>query len=861
MHSATIIIPTLNEEANIDPLLEKITRIRVPDCEINILFVDDQSTDNTIERIQTWSKQYPNISSLVRTTTPDLTQSILDGVAHSKSDLVLIMDADLSHPTDKIPELLKPVIDNTHDVVVGSRYVEGGGVTEWPLHRRLLSWAGGLPARILTDVKDTTSGFFACGKECFNNIDSQACGYKILIELLASGLDKFRVTECPITFTDRTRGQSKLSSKQLIQYLKRLIELSGGRMNSRTTSRFVAVGISGVFIDAIFFNIFLNLGWGISRAHISSFLIAACSNYFFNSVWSFQFEHVSISSWISRAIKYVYIGTIALILRGGVLACLIALFNISPTLAIYPAIAVAAAINYFGAAFLVFPRAVNKDPSINWRVIAVFVIVFMVVLRFLYLGTTDLLPDEAYYWNYKEHLDISYLDHPPLIAWVIWLGTTFFGDNEFGVRIFMFLSSLVSLFFIYKTTALLFDRTSAYISVLLASILPFTVVSGYLATTDGLIILFWSSGLYFIARVFIANSCLAWIGVGICVGLGLLSKYTMALLPLGIFAYMLINRNAYKWWLSPWPYISGAIALLIFMPVVYWNYINDWVSFMFQTSRRLDRNSVFSTHYLILHALILLTPTGLMLLFLAFKNTNRLVESITDDTDQKYNYKLFFIVFALVPLSVFLYFSLTHYPRFHWTSPIWLTTLPLISYYLSPTASLINHSIIINKITTYSAAILCLMYGVILHYAALGLPVNINSSMTSHYFWSETAKHIYQLEIQLEEETGTRPVIISLSKWSIASSLRFYDADNNSNNILSRNAIGKPAVMYEQWTTPGDWDGRPVIFVAMNPADLDSDEVHAHARDLEEPASLAIKNKDRSLRTLDYRIAEAYIAQ
>ena len=631
-------------------------------------------------------------------------------------------------------------------------------------------------------------------------------------------------------------------------------------MNTSTTSRFVVVGISGVFIDAIFFNIFLNFGWGISRAHISSFLIAACSNYFFNSAWSFQFEHRSIRSWMERAFKYVYIGTIALILRGGVLASLIALLNISPTLAIYPAIIAAAAINYFGAAFLVFPSAKKRDLSIDWRVIAVAITAFMLVLRFLYLGTTELLPDEAYYWNYKEHLDISYLDHPPLIAWVIWLGTSIFGDNEFGVRIFMFLFTLTSLFFIYKLTALLFDRTSAYISVLLASILPSTVASGYLATTDGLIILFWSASLYFLAKVFFSDSRYAWIGVGVCVGLGLLSKYTMALLPIGILAYMLINRNAYRWWSSPWPYLSGILALLIFLPVIYWNYINDWASFLFQTSRRLDRESVFSTHYLVLHVLILLSPTGLLLVFLAFKNIKRLIHNNSYTSELKKNYMLFFIIFSFVPLSIFIYFSLTHYPRFHWTSPVWLSTLPLISYYLSPTSSTINQSIIINKITTYTAAIMCLIYGVIFHYAALGLPININSSLTSHYFWSESARHIHQLENQIKEQTGMRPIIISLSKWSIASSLRFYDPDNDTDNILSRNAIGRPAVMYEQWTTPGKWHGRPVIFVAINPADLDSDEVHAHAINLKDPTSITIRENDRDLRQLDYRLAEAFIS-
>ena len=168
MHSATIIIPTLNEGQNIDPLLEKLSQVTVSKCNIDILFVDDCSNDDTVEKINAWHENYQQISVLQRTGVADLTQSILDGVKNINTEFVLVMDADQSHPVDQVKHLLQPLIENTHDVVVGSRYVKSGGVNSWPIHRRLLSWIGGLPARILTDVKDTTSGFFACRKECFN---------------------------------------------------------------------------------------------------------------------------------------------------------------------------------------------------------------------------------------------------------------------------------------------------------------------------------------------------------------------------------------------------------------------------------------------------------------------------------------------------------------------------------------------------------------------------------------------------------------------------------------------------------------------------------------------------------------------
>lgn len=860
MSSATIIIPTLNEQDNIDPLLEGLTHISIDDCDIKILFVDDQSEDNTIEKINAWSKRFNWISVLQRTSKPDLTQAILDGVATCNTDYVLVMDADLSHPIERVPNLLKPIIDGTHDVVVGSRYTKDGGIADWPIHRRFLSWFGGLPARVLTDVKDTTSGFFACKKECFSNIDQDARGYKVLLELLASGLDKFRVTETPIVFTDRVLGESKLSGKQLIQYFQRLLELSGGRVSGPTTGRFIAVGILGVVIDALFFQLFLSKQWSISSAHISSFFIAAAFNYIFNSIWSFKYVHDSFSSWLTKAIKYIYFGLIALTIRGGVLAILINLLNISPSIAIYPAIIAAALVNYFGASFIVFPADTNKDfkySSINWRVMAIAATGFMLLLRFLYLGSTELIPDEAYYWNYKEHLSIGYLDHPPMVAWLIWLGTSVFGDNEFGVRIFSYLCGIATLYFVYQLSALVFDKTSAYISLLLTSIIPFSAATGFLATTDALQVTLWAACLYFIAKIVLKNSSFSWISLGLCIGLGMLSRYSMALIALSVVIFLFVNPPSRQWWKQPILYIAGIISLLIFSPTIYWNAQNEWSSFLFQTTRRLDRSTEFSTHYLPLHIIILLSPFILLFIVNAYKHLSSLLsESIKQSSELK-TYQQYFVIFTLVPLAVYVYFSLTHYPRFHWTAPIWLIAIPLMSYALSPTSNFVNKALF-TKLTLYTAAVLCLMYGGLLHYAALGLPIKTSTHITNHYFWKQAATELNTIEKQLTKETGQKPLIVGLSKWSIASSLRFYDSDKQVNNIVSRNAVGRTASMYEQWTIPNEWNGHPVIFVAFNEKELNTPEITRHAINLRPTDNIDIQINNNKLRELHYRIAEQY---
>lgn len=860
MRNTTIIIPTLNEEQNIDPLLEQLSLVSMPDCDISILFVDDHSSDNTVEKINEWHHKNNKISVLQRTGEADLTQSILEGVTHTNAEFILVMDADLSHPVKQITQLLQPLLDNTHDVVVGSRYIKHGGINNWPAHRRFLSWFGGLPARVLTDVKDSTSGFFACRKQCFESIDPGARGYKVLLELLASGLDKYRVTEVPIIFTDRVLGQSKLSLKQMAQYFQRLLELSGGSVTTGTTGRFIIVGILGMVVDALFFRTFLSNGWTVSNAHISSFFIAATFNYLLNSTWSFKFTHNSWRSWISRALKYVLFGVLALTIRGGILALLISIYDIDANIAIYPAIIAAAVINYLGASFIVFPASHSKNSPytpINWRVLAIAGTGFVMALKLIYLGTTELIPDEAYYWNYKEHLSIGYLDHPPMIAWVIWLGTEIFGDNEFGVRFFPYLCGLISLYFIYQLTLLLFDKTSAYISLLITSILPFTVATGFLATTDSLQIMLWSIGLYLVANIAINKSAASWLALGLCIGAGMLSKYSMALFALAVIILLCINSSLRTWWKHPVLYLSGIIAVLVFTPTIYWNANNDWSSFAFQTTRRLDRDTVSSTHYLILHVLILLSPAITLFLINAYKNLHTLVSDKVAGSCLQKTYIQYFWVFTLAPLSVYLYFSLNHYPRFHWTAPIWLVAIPVLAYALSPNSNF-HLKPIFTKVTLYTAAILCLAYGGLLHYAALGLPIKLDTNITAHYFWDQTAKELHQLEQSVESATGQKPLIVGLSKWSIASALRFYDVDHQVDNIVSRNAVGRTATMFEQWTNPGEWAGKPVIYVAFERSDLTLPEVERHSYLLQPPVSQNIIINNRKLRALDYRVASQY---
>ncbi len=151
----SIIVPTLNEVDNIDPLLSSLLALNLPSDNFEVIFVDDGSYDGTPEKIRSWEKK-ANVRLVERREKPDLTASILSGVAIARSNIIVVMDADLSHPPDRLTAVVEPVLNGSHDIAVGSRYVTGGGTEGWPLHRQWLSRIGGWLARTICDVHDAT---------------------------------------------------------------------------------------------------------------------------------------------------------------------------------------------------------------------------------------------------------------------------------------------------------------------------------------------------------------------------------------------------------------------------------------------------------------------------------------------------------------------------------------------------------------------------------------------------------------------------------------------------------------------------------------------------------------------------------
>jgi dolichol-phosphate mannosyltransferase len=219
--NAVVIVPTYNERDNVPPLVEALLR----HTGVRVLVVDDQSPDGTGAVADAMARTHPDrVAVLHRTASRGFGRSYVDGIKLALAqgaDLICQMDADFSHDPARLPALLDAAQDA--DVVIGSRYVQGGGVVNWPLHRRLLSRFANAYVRAITHVtaRDCTSGFRCWRREALASLPLDrfvSDGYSFLVEMLFVAARRgCRIAEVPITFVERREGESKISRAVLLE--------------------------------------------------------------------------------------------------------------------------------------------------------------------------------------------------------------------------------------------------------------------------------------------------------------------------------------------------------------------------------------------------------------------------------------------------------------------------------------------------------------------------------------------------------------------------------------------------------------------------------------------------------------------
>ncbi len=199
-----------------------------------LIIVDDGSPDGTADLAESYANVHP-VRVVRRPGKAGLASAVLAGFAQSRGDVLVVMDADLSHPPEAVPRLVS-AIEEGADLAVGSRYVKGGGTEDWPLRRRVVSRAACLMGNLLVPIRDCTSGFFAIRKSAVDGVKLNPIGFKIGFEVMARGRYK-KAVEVPYVFRDRELGKSKFGRREILQYLVQLGQVARDRVRPNPTLR------------------------------------------------------------------------------------------------------------------------------------------------------------------------------------------------------------------------------------------------------------------------------------------------------------------------------------------------------------------------------------------------------------------------------------------------------------------------------------------------------------------------------------------------------------------------------------------------------------------------------------------------
>lgn len=286
----SIVVPTFNERDNVRELVARLDRC-LAGIAWEIVFVDDDSRDGTLDALRSLSRSDPRVRFLHRIGRRGLASAVVEGVLASTSPVIAVMDCDLQHDETLLPKMLVQLSADC-DVVVASRYMEAGSVGEWTRQRVLVSrLATRLADYVLkTPLTDPMSGFFMMRRSAFDQVVRRLStqGYKILLDILLSGRS-LRVKEVPYTFRSRLHGESKLDLTAILDYLALLIDKVIGHVIPLRFVMFATVGGMGLVVHLSVLAL-LNRFIGVSFvvANPCAAMVAMAFNFFLNNMLTYR---------------------------------------------------------------------------------------------------------------------------------------------------------------------------------------------------------------------------------------------------------------------------------------------------------------------------------------------------------------------------------------------------------------------------------------------------------------------------------------------------------------------------------------------------------------------------------------------
>jgi dolichol-phosphate mannosyltransferase len=344
----SLVIPTYNEKENIVPLVERLSQT-FADRNYEILFVDDNSRDGTIDLISELAAKYP-VKVMVRLNERGLATAVLHGIIYARGNIIGVMDADLQHPPEINAALLK-ALESGADIAIASRYVPGGGCPKWGLVRRIISRGAITLAHVFLPasrkVKDPVSGFYMFKREALGNTKFQPVGYKILLEMLVLGHFQ-NVVEVPFLFEDRSSGHSKMKARQQIDYLHHIFRLMKRTGELVRFLKFIGVGLTGTIVNLGILKLVNTVtDWSGYLALVPGIEVSIITNFLLNDFFTFSDRRTGkLRSLFGRLLKYNLVALTGAIINYAIAAALFTA-GLNIYLADFIGIVVAFPWNYF----------------------------------------------------------------------------------------------------------------------------------------------------------------------------------------------------------------------------------------------------------------------------------------------------------------------------------------------------------------------------------------------------------------------------------------------------------------------------------------------------------------------------------
>ncbi len=430
----------------------------------------------------------------------------------------------------------------------------------------------------------------------------------------------------------------------------------------------------------------------------------------------------------------------------------------------------------------------QQNCRLTWLILAL-----GLTLRLAISGQFLLTPDEANYWQWSRYLDIGYHDHPPMIAWTIWLATQLFGQTAFAIRLPTVLGLSVASVYLCLLAARWFSWQTAMHVALLSQAVLLLNGAALIATPDGLLLPCWAAACWFAALAIESGRQRDWLLTGLWFGLGLLSKYTMLLFPASLFGFLLFSREQRAKLLTRQPWLGLLSGLLLFTPVVIWNSRHNWVTFrhvLFQGGMS-GEQSEFTLRYLwefLSSQAGLISPLVFLFVIAAWLRGWR-------NNGEKVRFLLWL---SLPVFAVFLLLSLHGRIYGNWPAPAYLTALILAAAFYKT-----------SRWWRAGLALACVLSGLLLLqlvWPVLPIPAKWDRIAQETQGWDELAEKVeqarqnmprpeqtfifglrYQFASELAFHMPGQPRTVSINRWSRPN---VYDFWFNEDMLRGMDAVG-----------------------------------------------------------------------